>query len=278
MKVLTFQEFTRQLSELYDKKQEITQAFEFLQQEYLRFPEHADQTYYWRIFMAARLGKQSLALQLFQEALDHGYWFSPDQLEKDEDLISLHPLPAFQKMVEICRQRLAEAHANARPELLVREPAKHADSLPLLIALHGNWSDARSTQEAWSDVTTRGWLLAVPQSSQMIGLNSYTWDDRQQGSHEVFTHLAVLNRTHTIDPERVVLGGFSMGAGLAILLTLRQSTKACGFVVLAPYLSEAELETLSDLLDRQKIMGRRGYIMVGEEDTRCLRPYPKTQW
>ncbi|GER89901.1 alpha/beta hydrolase [Dictyobacter vulcani] len=266
----TFQEFTQQLGLLYDKEQKVARAFEVLQQEYQRFPEYADQTYYWRIFMASRLGQQTLALHLFEEALDRGYWFAPSTLETDEDLVSLHPLPAFQAMVEICRQRLIEAQTTTRPDLLVVPPEKQGGSLPLLMALHGNWSNARDTQEHWRNITTRGWLLGVPQSSQIIGQHSYVWDDRQKGTHEVCEHLTTLNKVHVIDPERVVVGGFSQGSGLAILLALHQSIKTCGFVVLAPHLSEVELETLPPLLDRQKPMGLRGSIIVGEEDTRLL--------
>jgi predicted esterase len=113
-------------------------------------------------------------------------------------------------------------------------------------------------------------LLAVPQSSQIVASEAYVWDDREKGINEIREHLAKLSSEHTIDPERVVLGGFSKGGGQAILIALHQSIKTRGFIALGPYLLPDELETLSARLETQKPAGLRGYILVGEEDHDCL--------
>jgi predicted esterase len=226
---------------------------------------------YWSLCMYALLGKQEEALAVFRGALDAGLWFSPTQMASDPDLASLRPLPAFQTLVDLCQQRLAEAKAQAVPELTVELPAVQDGPLPLLMALHGNGSNVESEREHWQKVTGRGWLLAMPQSSQVGGLNAYVWTERERSDDEVRAHLTTLTDSYVIDPERIVLGGFSMGGGQIIWETLRQSVRARGFVALAPYLFNAELDTFDALLASSKPAGLRGYILVGEEDHPCLK-------
>src|SRR5260370_2309604 len=202
--------------------------------------------------------------------VDQGGWFSPIQLEQDPDLVDLRPCPEFQEMVEVCRQRLAEVKDHVQPELRVEKPVQQAAILPLLIALHGNQGKARDIIEEWGEVAVQGWLLGAPTSSQVIGPYECVWDEREPGISGVREHLATLNSEHTIDPERVVLGGYSMGGGLAVWMALHQSIKTRGFIALAPYLTPAELEALPALLASQKPNNLRGSILVGEKDILCL--------
>ena len=185
-------------------------------------------------------------------------------------MTSLRPLPEFQNMVAVCQQRFAEIQPTVHPALLVRQPAKQAGALPLLIALHGNGENASVTLEYWKEITAQGWLLAVPQSSQIYDPDSFVWDDREVGIGEIRAHLALLSREQMVNQNRVVLGGFSMGSGQAVWMALNQSIKARGFVVLAPYLTSAELEALPTLLESQELANLRGSILVGEEDIKCL--------
>lgn len=264
-----FRTLQQHLMKLYDEKA-YAQVLDLVEKEQAKFPDDALALFYWRICMRAVLGNQEEALRIFREALDLGYWYSDKWLARDPDLASLRPLPAFEEMVEICRQRRAEAQANTRPELRVQRPVEQATALPLLIGLHGNGGNASSTLESWSRITEQGWLLAIPQSSQISEPNAFVWDDRATGISEVREHLAALNSEYAIDPERVVLGGFSMGGGQAVWMALHQSIKTRGFVVLGPYLTEAELESLPALLAERKPAGLRGFIVNGEKDVECL--------
>lgn len=269
MSTTTFRDLDRQFTNLYSAK-EYQQAFELLEREHLNFPQQKRQITYLRICMHARLDKQAEALQIFHEALEQGDWLPPQWMTDGPSLVSLQPMPQFQEMVEVCRQRLAELQDNVRPDLLVEQPAEQATERPMLIALHGNGSNASETLQEWSKVTTHGWMLAVPQSSQIVGLDAYVWDNRDLATSEIREHLAKIASDYTIDPERLVLGGFSMGGGQAIWMALHQLVKTRGFVVLGPYLSEDELKTLADLLETRKPADVRGYILVGDEDHECL--------
>lgn len=269
MSELTIKTFRQQFRQLYNAK-EYAQALTLTEKEHANFPADAHEISYWRICLYALVGKPTEALSIFQAVLDRGDWFPLRWVRKAPDLASLKPLPEFQAMVAVCRQRLAELQANAHPALLVRQPAEHAINLPLLIAMHGNRNNANNTVEHWNAITTQGWLLAIPQSSQVVGPDAFVWDERETGISEVREHLVTLNNEHKLDPQRVVLGGFSMGGGQAILMALQQSVKTCGFVTLGPYMREDELEALPALLETHKPAGIRGTILVGEEDSECL--------
>lgn len=263
----TFRDLYRQVSKLYDAKA-YTQALDLVEHERAAFPEHANEIAYWRLCFHTLVGKPAEALHIFQETLDQGGWFAPILLEQDTDLADLRSLLAFQEMVAVCRQRLAQIKDQVRPELLVQKPEEEqATALPLLIALHGNEESARNTIGEWSGITAQGWLVGVPTSSQIVGPNEFIWDDREHGSSEVCAHLAKLAGDYPVDPDRVVLGGFSMGGGLAIWMALKQTVKTRGFIALGAYLSEEELEVLSGLLPQQPPHGVRGSLLVGQEDT-----------
>lgn len=266
---LTFSAFEQKLFELYNEK-EYSQAFELVEREQANFPDQTHGIAYWRLCLHALLGKSAEALSIFREALDQGDWFPPKWLKEDPDLISLQQLPEFQEMVETCRQRLDEIRASVHPELLIRAPETQQGTLPLVIAMHGNTGNMHNTVDHWNGVTAHNWLLAVPQSSQIVGPDAFVWDEREIGINEIREHLVRLSRDYPLDAERVVLGGFSMGGGQAIWMALHQSIKTRGFVVLGPYLSKNELEELPALLASRKPADLRGFILVGDKDTECL--------
>lgn len=266
----TYHDLDKQLIKLFEEK-EYQQVLAVVEQEQANFPTHLLDFLYWRISIVNLLGKQELALQLFRTAIEQGSWFVPDWMVQDEDLASLRPLPEFQELLSICRQHQAAAQAKSCPDLLVIPSDPQIATPPMLITLHGNMGNMHDTAEEWCAITTRGWLLAVPQSSQMIGQTAYVWNDRERGVHEVCTHFAALNEKHAVDPGRVLLGGFSKGGGLAIWMALHQLVPVRGFVVLGPSLTNDEFDALSSLLTRHKPTGIRGFIIAGEEDKHCLQ-------
>lgn len=258
---------------------QLEQIYEMLEQEHASFqetsrdPQEVRQIFFWRMSLAAVLGRQAESLSIFREALERDYWFSPKWLDREENLATMHQVPEFQAMVQTCRQRFADLERQMRPQLFVEQPAQATAPLPLLIGLHGNKGDGPYTLAKWSDLAEAGWLVAVPQSTQVLspGLSDRIWDDRERGIAEIRTHLATLHRNYTLDPDRVVLGGYSMGGGLAVWMALRQVIRVRGFISLGPAMMPGELEALPALLEQQRPAGLRGYFIVGDEDAMCLQ-------
>ena len=267
---LSFNGLLSQAYQLYQAGQYL-QALDLVAQEAGRFPDQAQQAYLWRICLASRTGKLSLATQLLREAVEAGYWYTSTQLHGDEDLKPLQGQPAFERLVAICRERQAAAQARALPCLTTLLPEGQPPAnykYPLLIALHADNANLKNTLSFWKPAVSKGWLLALPQSSQVGGLEAFVWDDHDQAAREIAGHFAALCEQYPLNRERIVVSGFSMGGRLAAWLALKRVVPARGFVAVGPYLSE-----VGDWVPLVKVnqrRGLRGYVVVGEKDVACF--------
>ncbi len=253
----------RQLRLLYSQK-EYVQALDLLQ----RHPESFLQPgimYHWKMCLAARANDPDLAIQAFRDALEQGYAFPAALIREDEDLATLQGIAAYEELAQLSLQRIAEAEAHTRPELVVIPPAgERVERAPLLLGLHGNAQNARLAANDWHPIVEKGWMLATAQSTQVLTSDAYIWNDFARGTAEVRKLFGTLNTQEAIDPERVVLGGFSMGGGLAVHMAVTGAMKTRGFIVVGPYLRD--LEPLTPYLDTAAASGLRGYIIMGLQE------------
>jgi predicted esterase len=255
--------FRRDLTALYGR-QEYGQALALLQQYPQLFPQQG-MMYHWKMCLAARANDPDLAILAFKEALDAGFSYPAALIREDEDLASLQGVPAYEELATLSLKRFAEVETQTRPEMLVLSPAaRDADHLPLLLGLHGNSQNARLAANDWQPIVAKGWLLACAQSSQLLTSDAYIWNDLERGTTDVRQLYRLLNTRDLINPERIVLGGFSAGGGLAIHLAVTRAIKARGFLVVGPYLRD--LEPLKPHLDIAAASGLRGYIVMGLQE------------
>ncbi len=273
MNDLTFSDLERQLYQLYQNS-EYAQALDLVAREASRFPTEAWRVAYWRICLASLLGEVALALQLLEEALAAGLWYAEAQLREDPDLQPLQGLPEFEQLVEVCRKRQAEAQAQAAPALITLQPEDQCQAslqpCPLLLALHGNYRTAEDSVGFWRSAVSNGWLLALPQSSQVRRPDGYAWNDRDWAVREIKEHYAALCEQYAVDPERVVVAGFSLGGELAIWLAMSGTIEARGFIAVGPggpYMREPGKWV--PLIEVSQGRGLRGYMVVGEQDIFC---------
>lgn len=153
--------------------------------------------------------------------------------------------------------------------LLTCLPHNHSSQSPLLLALHGNQSSALQTLPFWQAAVSQGWVLALPQSTQVVPSGAaYSWIDLDIGRDTIKARFAQLQQHIPFNSERMVLAGHSMGGLMAIQLALRGTLKTCGFVVIGPAVpfldAPEELESLLDTAYQRKV---RGYFIVGANDT-----------
>jgi predicted esterase len=272
LKPTTFDTLLSQTYQLYQAG-EYVQALDMITREGRAFPERAQTWYYWRICLATRDGQIALALQFFDEALAAGLWFSVTLLRQDEDLQPLQGMPEFEQRLEVCRQRQAAAQAAARPLLTVLQPGRPAPpgaGYPLLLALHGNNQNARTSLGFWRPAVAEGWLLGLPQSSQVGGTDAYVWNDRDWAAREIQEQYAALCQTYPVDLERVVVAGFSLGAETAVWLALTAAIKARGFIAVGPGgPTSNQPEKWVPLIQASRGDSLRGLVTIGEQDTFC---------
>jgi predicted esterase len=263
MSELDFSKTRAEITALYNRK-DYAEALDLLTREAARYPQQGVM-YNWKMCLAARVGKPSQAIQAFQEALDHGYSYPQRLLREDEDLASLQGLPEYEELATLSEQRFAQVQATTKPELLVI-PANEASTAPspLLIGLHGNSQSAKLAADDWRPLHAKGWTLALPQSSELLTSDAYMWNDFERGAAEVEAVTGKLIGEPTIDPGRIIIGGFSAGGGLAIKLAVTGRIPARGFLVVGPYLRD--LDTLEPYLATARENQVKGYIIMGLQE------------
>ena len=273
MNNLTFSELETQLFQLYQGK-EYTKALDLATRAASQFPAEATSIYLWRFGLASLLKETALALQLLEEAVEAGLWYAESLLREDPDLQPLQGLPEFEQLVEVCRKRHAKAQAQAAPALITLQPEGGCQAglepCPWLLAFHGNDLTAEGSVGFWRSAVSKGWLLALPQSSQVSGPDGYIWNDQDRAVSEIQEHVATICGQYAVDPNRIVLAGFSRGGELGIWLAMSGTIEARGFIAVGPggpYINEPDKWV--PLIEASQGRGLRGYLVVGEQDIFC---------
>jgi len=265
----SFAEFQQQFFEYHGKPETQQAAFDLVTEAAPQFPEQANLLCNWRYCAAALSGKPDLALQIMQEGLEAGFWWGEDILINDDDLKSLLELPEFKRLVEVSKAHRQAAQAATKPlALTLPVPTDTTEPLPLLLALHGNNSNAQDSVTFWESAVGQGWLTVLLQSSQIFGPDAFVWNDLELGAEEIKAHYQELSESQPLDSAKVVVGGFSKGGEMAIWLALKEVIPLTGIIAVnpgGPLIQDInqwkpileECTTLTDL---------RGFLLVGEND------------
>lgn len=224
-------------------------AIALLRENVKTFPLHRGVVYLVLAELLADEGRAKEAIEALSQSFTAGCRFKPEWLTANRHLAALAADPRFGRVVTRLGERYATDAAAARPDLLIRGPSGEAPPTgrPLLVALHGNNSNARETARYWSPAVALGWVIAIPQSSEIgSSPDAYTWNDRARAKGEIEAHIARAAELHRVDRRRVVLAGFSMGGLQAIALAVAHGTPACGVLPVAAWLPEiAEFTALA---------------------------------
>ncbi len=269
----TYEELNERFMELYQKG-DYAAALALYDKEGERFPESEAEVLYLRSCMAARTGQPYLAIDIIRQALDSGHWYGHVVMRRSPSWEPLQGMPEFERLVEECERRQVEASRSA--QLLVLEPeggCSDREPCPAIIALHGNASTGESAIQGWRPVVEQGFLLAAVQSSQAATSNTFVWDDQEIALRDVASEFDKLRAERTIDAERLVIAGFSLGAETALLAALRGTIPARGFILLGPggVLTDTPEDWLP-IIQQANAEGRqlRGYIFIGDIDNQVL--------
>ena len=265
----SFTEVTTKFFEYHGKEEYQQAAYDLITEAAPSFPDRVALLYNWRYCAAALLDKPDLAIEIFQQAVDDGFWWSEEYLRSDEDLKSLQNLPAFNQLVDVCEQRYQLALSETAPvSLPLPLPAQSTEAWPLLLALHGNNGNAKDSVSFWESGVEQGWLTVLLQSSQVIGPNAYVWNDLELGAKEIKDHHTGLVEEYQIDSEQLIIAGFSKGGEMAIWATLMDTIPVRGFIAVCPggpYITDID-KWLPILENNEALAERRGYFVVGEHD------------
>lgn len=235
------------------------------------FPEEFALLNYWRVCLAARMEEFSTANKILEAALANGAWYSEMLLRQSPSLEPLQRDPEFERLAGISRQMQAADPASAIPMLALRpqdECGPGDPGCPALLFLHGNQDSAQNNLGRWQGFSSRGWLVALPQSSAAMWSEAYAWIDYDSAAEEVTAHFQHLTERYSIDEGQVVLAGFGMGAEVALGLALSGRIPARGFILLAPDGPFTDdLVEWEPFIKRVKDRGLRGAVLMGRKDS-----------
>lgn len=262
----SYEEFIASVFESYNNGN-FQGALEILVGDMDAFPKYSQSVYFAKMCLTAVLGNLDEAVSVFEEAVELGLWFPETMLRNDSDLSVLQGNLDFERLLEICIKRRAVAQADSTPKRLLYPPQSDAP-YPLVIALHGNNGNAERFQGFWGTAVSHGWGVLLPQSSQVSGPDRYVWDERDWAVKEVLDHYQQVRSDIPVQDESVVVGGFSMGGGIAIWMALTGLIKTQGFIAVAPSLPD--IDNLRSVVDRTDLPAIRGYFIVGDKDTRAV--------
>jgi predicted esterase len=265
--IRTFDEYYNEAMEHYGKG-EFGTVYDLITADEARYPDHKAEILYLRSCMAARLGDNTLAMGLIRDALDQGIWYGEGMMRRTPSWQPLQGLPEFEELVQACKAQ--ELASDVGPQLLLSEPdggCSPGDPCPVLLALHGNGDNGQRALTGWRPIVEQGWLLAAAQSSQAGMMGFYIWDDQETALRELAAHYATLREEQSIDRDRMVIGGFSMGGETALRAALLGTVPARGFILLGP--GGPTIDTPDEwlpLIEGAKERGLRGYVFLGEKD------------
>lgn len=170
----------------------------------------------------------------------------------DTDLDTVRSQPQYAKAVSLIdanRAKVFEAftaeHSNHRPRTILppnHDPAKPAT---LIIALHGSGGTPDEMERLWRNVAARhGAILCVPGGMRPLG-NGYQWMFMDESEWLILHALEYCKKEHSVDPQRVVLAGFSQGGNMSFYLAMRHPELFCGIIPVAAHW-EPNVEPLPD--------------------------------
>lgn len=215
----------------------------------------------------AAAGKGTDALATLEAAYRAGCRYKKEWLTEHPAFAPLAALPGFADLVTRANARYEEAAALAKPRLTFAVPDTLPDAFgyPLLVVLHGNNSNSQETAPYWEPMADKGWIVAVPQSSEIGATpDSYTWNDRERAARELDLHIERLKGATQIDTSRVVLAGFSMGGTQAIALALTKRFTVRGIVPICAWLPD--VDEYRRLIEGGAAKMLRAYVIAGAED------------
>lgn len=222
----------------------------------------------FKAFCHAQLGRPADALAVFQAMLRCGLPSRP----VSPAYAAVRELPEFAVFARENEALLDRARREAQVELDVHVPAGLARDVkaPALIILHGEPGNRVRIRDEWPPevVTGQGVIAAYVQSSQLRSAGRYLWSwdgaDAARARVDVREAFDALCREHPVDPERIILGGFSGGATTALDVLFGEAVPAVGLICLCA--GDRPESFTPENLARAKERGVRAVFFEGEKN------------
>lgn len=263
----SYEEMRAHVGLLYREKK-YAEAADVLEKALDLFPDHLRANSYNLALMHVKLGAVEMGIEALQKGLSRGTWYGKYDFLA-EDWTPLKENEGFREIETQNETLRLEAQKNTAPRLDVTVPGGYNPdrTYPLFIALHGGGENIDIFKPQWtSPLLQTEFIVAYPQSTQLIAPDGYNWtEDISLSLKEIRAVYDTVLREYPVDPEEVIVGGFSSGAVAALQVVFNDSFPVIGFVVLCPAKpDDFALERVSAAQKR----GVRGTLLTTERDGR----------
>jgi hypothetical protein len=180
--------------------------------------------------LSARLGDTGRVMDLLEEYLKSDRWFSTWFLARIPELKALEGQPRFRRILEDSEAAEARYWQDGTAAPVVQAPASGGLPYPLLVAMHGNGFNPTHSVQGWTSATKSGWLVFHPVARRLVGYGMHWWDTHEESRAFIEEQAREHLQGHAIDPGRIILGGFSKGGEVAMVLSLQGWRGAKGFI------------------------------------------------
>jgi len=258
MEQMTFHELTDKLTALYTERK-YPEALELVQLNAGQFPEQLARTTFWQMCLLSLCNRSRDVIAVFQQGLEAGLWWH-EELFLDPDLNVVRDLPEFKRLIAVSQEKYEGMQRQVERDytVLLSEPTS-SGLYPLLITLHGRNGNKEVDLSRWELARQRGWLVLSAQSTQPVFQGAYHWDNPERGLADLRFYYDQVSGQYRIDPQRVVIAGFSQGSGMAIYTALTGNLPVCGFIGIGTWWADANQLGMQ----RKQV---RGYFITGEKD------------
>lgn len=266
-KFSSYEEMRAHIGKLYQKK-EYAEAARILEWALTRFPDHLEANAFNLALMHMQLQEHDKAIEALEYGLEHGVWFGKYAIGA-EIWAPLREKERFQAFLEKNEAKRQEAQKSAQQKLEVFVPEGYDKdkTYPLFIALHGGGENIDVFKPQWtSDLLKREFIVAYPQSIQMVSMTGYSWtEDIELSKKEIREAYEKVLQDYPVDPARVIVGGFSSGGVASLEVVLDNTIPVIGFVVLCPPKPD---DFTAEKLGEVRQRGIRGTVLTTEMDPR----------
>ena len=258
MEQMTFREVTDRLMTLYGESK-FDEALQLTEAHFAAFPEQKSRMVFWRMCLLSLSNRPEETISAFRQGLESGLWWQPE-LFADPDLNAVRDLPEFQRLMADSQEKYEAARAQIERDYAILLPEPPASGrYPLLITLHGRNGYKDVDLGQWEVARQRGWLVLSCQSTQPVFQGAYHWDNPTIGLSDLLFYYEQALQKYPIDPQRMVIAGFSQGSGMAIYAARRGTLPVRGFIGIGTWWADPNVFASG----REDV---RGYFVTGERD------------
>ena len=266
-KFASYQEMRAHAMKFYQQKK-YAEAAEILEKALAQFPGHLHANTFNLALMYVLLDEADKGLKILEHGLEQGVLYGKYDFMDEiwAPLTKLDGFHSFNQKNEAKRMELQKA-AEPKLEVFVPENFDRSKKYPLFIALHGGGENIEVFKPQWtSDLLKKDFIVAYPQSSQLITKNGYNWtEDIELTKKEIKKAYEKVLQDFPVDPSKVIVGGFSSGGVASLVTILDQTIPAIGFVVLCPTKPD---DFTAEKVGEAKERGIRGTLLTTEMDNR----------